>query len=181
MPLRAREKQGREEEAGQYRERVEAIEEILAEHDRQAQERAAEAWRDNPCGADWRNPSEPMRKVSWVAEGGRSSCQTLFRVEWVRYLVHAVEVGRRRAFASDFFRQVGAAKMNAQKIGGGEKSVSRKGCRRAFRRESTVLIRIFNPNIDTDCSNSLFQPGTLTPIRCVRKRRRKSMTSTTRR
>lgn len=58
----SRAKQGREEEANKYRERVEAIEEILLEHDRQEQERAA-GLRKSYAEVDWRNPSESMRKV----------------------------------------------------------------------------------------------------------------------
>ena len=55
-------KQGREEEASQYRERIEAIEEILSEFDRQEQERVA-GLRKSHAEVNWRNPSEAMRKV----------------------------------------------------------------------------------------------------------------------
>lgn len=63
MKLRVRQpKQGREEEADQYRERVEAIEAILSEYDRQEQERVAGV-RKPHADVDWRNPSDAMRKV----------------------------------------------------------------------------------------------------------------------
>lgn len=54
--------QGREEEADKYRERVEAIEGILSEYDKQEQERVA-GLRQSHAGVDWRSPSEAMRKV----------------------------------------------------------------------------------------------------------------------
>lgn len=68
-------RQGRDEEANQYRERIEAIEEILSEYDRQEQERVA-GLRKSHAEVDWRNPSEAMRQVGTVCSY-RSPCLIL--------------------------------------------------------------------------------------------------------
>lgn len=71
-------KQGREEDADSYRERVAAIEEILSEHDREQEERRAAGQTKNASddGLDWRNPSDAMRKVWWA-------CFSWFAVQYV--------------------------------------------------------------------------------------------------
>eukprot|EP00752_Nemacystus_decipiens_P006531 g5882.t1 len=64
--VRECDEEGREEEANNFRERVEAIEEVLAEHDRQEKERVAGL--KNYAQVDWRNPSEAMRKKATEEE-----------------------------------------------------------------------------------------------------------------